>query len=75
MDHVLLAASVRVLRVDPESELLDRFQDYVQAQFPDYLDNPLLAQLSRSHKLILRLLRQRKYRTVRALFAAKDKLG
>ena len=27
VDHVLLAASVRVLRVDPESELLDRFQD------------------------------------------------
>ena len=75
VDHVLLAASVRVLRVDPESELLDRFQDYVQTQFPDYLDNPLLAQLSRSHKLILRLLRQRKYRTVRALFAVKDKLG
>ena len=75
VDHVLLAASVRVLRVDPESELLGRFQDYVQTQFPDYLDNPLLAQLSRSHKLILRLLRQRKYRTVRALFAAKDKLG
>ena len=67
VDHVLLAASVRVLRVDPESELLGRFQDY--------LDNPLLAQLSRSHKLILRLLRQRKYRTVRALFAVKDKLG
>ncbi len=37
----------------------------MQAQFPDYLDNPLLTQLSRSHKLILRLLRQRKYRTVR----------
>ena len=63
------------LRIDPDSELLGRFQDYVQTQFPDYLDNPLLAQLSRSHKLILRLLRQRKYRTVRALFAAKDKLG
>ena len=75
VDHVLLAASVRVLRVDPESELLDRFQDYVQAQFPDYLENPYLQTLSRSHKLILRLLRQRKYRTVRALFAAKDKLG
>ena len=75
MDHVLLAGSVRVLRIDPDSELLGRFQDYVQTQFPDYLDNPLLAQLSRSHKLILCLLRQRKYRTVRALFAAKDKLG
>ena len=75
VDHVLLAGSVRVLRIDPDSELLGRFQDYVKTQFPDYLDNPLLAQLSRSHKLILRLLRQRKYRTVRALFAAKDKLG
>ena len=75
VDHVLLAASVRVLRVDPESELLDRFQDYVQAQFPDYMENPYLQTLSRSHKLILRLLRQRKYRTVRMLFAVKDKLG
>lgn len=75
VDHVLLAASVRVLRVDPQSELLDRFQDYVQAQFPDYMENPYLQALSRSRKLILRLLRQRKYRTVRMLFAVKDKLG
>ena len=75
VDHVLLAASVRVLRVDPQSELLDRFQDYVQTQFPDYMENPYLQTLSRSHKLILRLLRQRKYRTVRMLFAVKDKLG
>lgn len=74
VDHVLLAASVRVLRVDPQSELLDRFQDYVQAQFPDYMENPYLQALSRSRKLILRLLRQRKYRTVRMLFAVKDKL-
>ena len=66
---------MRVLRVDPQSELLDRFQDYVQAQFPDYLENPYLQTLSRSHKLILRLLRQHKYRTVRMLFAVKDKLG
>ena len=72
---LLVLSMVRVLRVDPESELLGRFQDYVQTQFPDYLDNSLLAQLSRSHKLILRLLRQRKYRTVRMLFAVKDKLG
>ena len=75
VDHILIAGSVRVLRIDPNSELLGQFQDYVQAQFPDYPDNPLLAQLPRSHKLILRLLRQHKYRTVRALFAAKDKLG
>lgn len=75
VDHVLLAASVRVLRVDPENELLGQFQDYVQQQFPDYLENPYLQTLSRSHKLILRLLRQHKYRTVRTLFTVKDKLG
>ena len=46
-----------------------------RAQVPDYLENPYLQTLSRSHKLILRLLRQRKYRTVRMLFAVKDKLG
>ena len=72
IDHILLAASVRVLRIDPKHSLPDRFQAYMDDVFPDYLSCPYLASLSRQHKLILRLLRAKRYSAVKALFAAKD---
>ena len=75
VDHILLAGSVRVLRADPESELLDRFQDYVQKQFPDWRDNPYLQQLPRKHRLLVSLLLKKRYGTVRALFLLKQKLS
>ena len=72
IDHILLAASVRVLRTDPASPLLKTFQNYMDKQFPQYMDCPYLSDLSRQHKLILRLLRGGHFRSVRALFAIKD---
>lgn len=74
VDHVLIAASVRVLRIDPSAPLLDRFQAYMEETFPDYLENPYLHELPRSHKLILSLLRKKRYTTIRALFSVKEKL-
>lgn len=74
VDHVLIAASVRVLRIDPKNPLLERFQEYVRTQFPDYLENPYLQQLPRSHKLLVRLLRKKQYGLIRTLFDVKDKL-
>lgn len=75
VDHVLIAASVRVLRIDKKHELLGRFAQYTQECFPEYRKNPYLKELPRSHKLILRLLRGKHYSMVRFLFACKDKLG
>ena len=75
VDHILLAASVRVLRADPENELLDRFQAYMAEQFPDYMKNPYLAQLSAPHKLALKLLRGRHYKAVQKLFTLKDRIS
>ena len=75
MDHVLLAGSVRVLRIDPDSELLGRFQDYVQTQFPDWRDNPYLQQLPRKRRLLVSLLLKKRYGTVHALFLLKQKLS
>lgn len=72
VDHILLAASVRVLKTDPQHPLLESFRAYMEAHYPDYLECPYLAQLSGQHKLILRLLRKKRYATVRALFAVKD---
>ncbi|MGM9671429.1 MAG: glycosyltransferase family 2 protein [Oscillospiraceae bacterium] len=75
VDHVLIAASVRVLRIDPSAPLLERFQVYIKETFPDYLENPYLRELPRSHKLILSLLRKKRYTTIRALFFLKEKFA
>ena len=75
VDHILLAASVRVLRTDPKSELLETFQQYMQKNFPDYLQNRYLPQLSAPHKLALKLLRAKRYSAVKALFDIKDMLS
>lgn len=75
VDHILLAGSVRVLRADPRSELLETFQQYMKNNFPDYLQNPYLTQLSVPHKLALKLLRAKRYSAVKSLFDIKDKLS
>lgn len=74
VDHILLAASVRVLRVNPDHSLLQRFQDYVAEQFPDGDNNPRLASLPRRHKLIMRLLNGKHYKMIKTMFEVKDKL-
>ena len=75
IDHILLAGSVRVLRADPKSDLLETFQQYMQDHFPDYLQNPYLKKLSAPHKLALKLLRAKRYSAVKTLFDVKDKLS
>lgn len=75
VDHVLLAASVRVACIDPANELLGQFLDYVNTQFPDWRDNPYLQQLPRRHRLLVSLLLKKRYGTVRALFRLKQKLS
>lgn len=73
IDHILLAASVRVLKTDPKHPLLNEFQTYMDQHFPEYMQCPYLSQLSRQHRLILRLLREHRFRSVQALFAVKDR--
>lgn len=75
VDHVLLAASVRVLWTDPKSELLETFQNYLTDNYPDYMENPYLKELSGAHKLAVKLLRGKHYKTVQKLFALKDRLS
>lgn len=72
VDHILLAASVRVIRIDPQSALIQTFRDYMDAQFPSWQNCPLLGSLPKQHKLILKLLDGKHYRTIRGLFAIKD---
>ena len=75
VEHLLLATSVRVLRVDPKSPLLEQIQNYMEMQFPDYMENRYVARLSRPQKLALSLIRKKQYGAVRALFALKDRVS
>ena len=75
VEHLMLACSVRVLRADPDSPLLEEIRDYMESHFPGYAENPYVLQLSRAQKLALRLLQGRRYRTVKALFSLKDRLS
>ena len=72
IDHVYLAASVRVLRVDPKHPLLKEFRDYLRKNFPNYQNNPLLEELPRSKHLAYTLLEGKHYRLLKLLFSLKD---
>lgn len=73
IDHVYLAASVRVLRADPKHPLLKEFRDYLRKNFPDYQKNPLLGELPRSKHLAYTLLEGKHYRLLKLLFFLKDR--
>ena len=75
IDHIFLAASVRVLMTDPKHPLLKEFNQYLYRYFPHFETNRYLADLPKSKKLAFRLLLKKRYRTLRMLFLAKDKLG
>ncbi len=72
VDHILLAASVRVARLDPKAPLLGQLREYMEEHFPDYRENPYLPELSGQHRLLLKLIGARRYRLVRLLFRLKD---
>ena len=71
IDHIYLAASVRVLRIDCRHPLLRAFADYMQQNFPDYRENPYLEELSKARRLAFSLLEKRQYRTLWLLFRLK----
>lgn len=71
IDHVLLAATVRVARLDPKSGLLAEFTGYMDEHFLDYRNNPYIGQLPGLHKLLLKLIRWKQYGLIRLLFRLK----
>ena len=68
IDHVYLAASVRILRADARHPLLKELRSYLRKEFPDYKKNPYLAELSGARKLAYKLLEIKQYRVLSLLF-------
>lgn len=75
IQHILLAATVRVLRIDRKHPLVEEFRTYMEREFPEYQSNPYLHLLDGNKSLIYRLLLKKRYRTVRWIFTLKDRLG
>jgi glycosyltransferase involved in cell wall biosynthesis len=72
IDHIVLAASVRVARMDPRHALLEKFRVYMQENFPSYQENPYVSGLSKLHKLLLTLVKGKNYRMIQLLFRLKN---
>lgn len=73
IDHIFIAGSVRVARIDRHAPLLRELADYMETHFPNYRKNPYLKTLPKSKKLAYRLLNGRHYGTLCALFSLKDR--
>ncbi len=71
VQHVLLAASVRVARIDPKSEILEELRAFTEQRFPDWKKNPYSKTLPRLKRLALHLVAHRRWRLIRALFNLK----
>ena len=70
----LMDAARRVLMVDPRTDYLPRFMDYMKTNYPNYRNNPLLPGVGKKKLLLLRLLENKQYRLARILFRAASKL-
>ena len=70
----VLAAARRVLTVDPRADYLPDFLNYVRENYPDYRACPLLPNLGRKKRILLRLLEGGHYQLARTLFRLAGKL-
>lgn len=75
VQHILLAATVRVLLIDRKSPLVGEFRAYMERHFPDFRENRYLPLLDKNKRLVYRLLLKQRYRTVRMIFRVKRMLG
>ena len=68
IDHIRLAAVVRVIRQDVHSPLIKEFNHYMYAKFPQWEQNPYLSQLPAKHRLLLWLMDKKQYLLIKLLF-------
>ena len=68
IDHIRLAATVRVIRQDVHSPLIKEFNHYMYTKFPRWKENLYIAQLPAKHKLVLWLLDKKQYLAIKLLF-------
>lgn len=68
IDHIRLAAMVRVIRRDDHSPVIKELDHYMYAKFPDWERNPYISLLPFKHRLLLWLMKHKRYTFVKLLF-------
>lgn len=66
--NIYYLASIRVMNIDPKSELLDEFREYMQNNFSDYKSNKYL---SKKELTVIKLLDKKMYSAVKMVFKIK----
>lgn len=71
IDHLLMAASVRVAKVDPRHPLLGQFREYMEKRFPHWRENPSIMTMTKLRRLALRVIEKKRYALLGWLFRMK----
>ena len=75
VDHILIAASVRVLKSNAnknkKQELLEKLRLYLEINYPDYKNNKYLKSLPGRRKIIYYLLNHKMYRVIEWIYKNK----
>lgn len=74
IEHIYIAALVRVIRINPNSKFTQCFIVYMNDMFPHYYKNEYLKKLSLNKKIIYYLLRTKSFKTIYLIFRFKDAL-
>lgn len=72
IEHLYIAASVRVLCVDSRHVLLEELRNYIRKEFPEYKENFFVQKLSLARKLAFTLLEMKMYGLLKVLFRIKN---
>lgn len=75
VEHLFIAASGRVLMIDPKHPLLKEFYLYTREHFPNFVHNRYIGHMPRARKLAFRLLLHRQYHLLRWMFRVKNRLA
>ena len=70
--NVLLTSTDRVNLIDPKSEVQDQLLTYTKKRFPEYEKNPYFQTMSKQHKLLYLLIKNKKYRILHAVLKANS---
>lgn len=71
IEHLLMAATVRVAKANPEAALLTEIQQFMERRFPEWKQNPSVGNMPLLRRFALYLIEHRHYRTLGWLFRMK----
>lgn len=71
-EHMYIAASVRVLRADRSSPVLNELRERFESEYPDHKLSLDIGHFSSSQRLCYKLLNRRAYRSLSLLFKLKN---